>query len=112
MIEPRGFQRFTKRPYWERGNAYPAPNALQRGIALGGIESADCNAAGGEQREPNDNPPPGQDPAPVCYVQPGSLFNGQKYPRLGKGVAPQRDKPGFREGRTRAVDPHPRDPLH
>jgi phospholipid/cholesterol/gamma-HCH transport system substrate-binding protein len=115
IIEPRSLQRFTKRPYWERGNAYPAPNALQRGIALGGIESADCTAAGGEQREPNDNPPLGQDPTPPCFVQPPSLYNGQKYPRLRKGVAPNEEKPGFREGGRsgqEARDPHPDDPLH
>jgi phospholipid/cholesterol/gamma-HCH transport system substrate-binding protein len=112
IIEGRSFERFTKRPYWERGNAYPAPNALQRGIALGGIESFDCNAAGGQQIEPNDNPPPGQDKTPPCFVQPPSLYNGQKYVRLGKGKAPKVDAPGTREGRTPAVDPHPRDPLH
>jgi phospholipid/cholesterol/gamma-HCH transport system substrate-binding protein len=112
IIEPRSLLRFTKRQPWERGNAYPAPNALQRGIALGGVESADCNAAGGEQREPLDNPPLGQDPAPPCFVQPPSLYDGKKYPRLRKGVAPNREKPGFREGRTPARDPHPDDPLH
>ena len=115
IIEPRGFERFTTRPSWERGNAYPSPNYLQRGIALGGIESADCNAAGGEQREPLDDPPPGEAPAPPCFVQPPSLYNGQKYPRLRKGVAPFEEKPGFREGGRRgqsATDPHPDDPLH
>ena len=112
IIEPRGLERFTKQPPWLRGNAYPAPNALQRGIALGGIESGDCNAAGGEQREPIDTAGPGEHTAPPCFVQPPSLYNGQRYPRLRKGVAPKRDAPGFRDGRTPAVDPHPRDPLH
>jgi phospholipid/cholesterol/gamma-HCH transport system substrate-binding protein len=112
IIEPRSFARYEKRPSFERGNAYLAPNALQRGIALGVIESFDCNAAGGEQPEPLDDPPHGQDAAPPCFVQPPSLYNGQRYPRLVKGKAPKRDAPGFRDGRTPAVDPHPRDPLH
>jgi phospholipid/cholesterol/gamma-HCH transport system substrate-binding protein len=111
IIEGRSFERNTTRPYWERGNAYPSPNALQRGIALGGIESFDCTAAGGEQREPDDNPSPGKDRTPPCFVQPGSLYNGQKYARLRKGRAPKVDAPGTREGRTPAVDPHPGDPL-
>jgi phospholipid/cholesterol/gamma-HCH transport system substrate-binding protein len=112
MIEPRSFERFMTRPYWERGNAYPAPNALQRGIALGVIESFDCTAAGGKQIEPDENPPPGKDKTPPCFVQPGSLYNGQKYVRLRRGRAPKIDAPGTREGRTPAVDPHPQDPLH
>jgi phospholipid/cholesterol/gamma-HCH transport system substrate-binding protein len=111
IIEPRSFQRFTTRPYFERGNAYLAPNALQRGIALGTIESFDCNAAGGEQPDPVDDPPPGRSPTPPCFVQPGSLYDGKRYPRLFRGKAPKVDAPGFREGRTPAVDPNPRDPL-
>jgi phospholipid/cholesterol/gamma-HCH transport system substrate-binding protein len=112
IIESRSFQRYTTRPYWERGNAYPAPNALQRGIALGTIESFDCKAAGGEQREPDDNPPEGKDPTPPCFVQPPSLYDGNRYPRLRRGKAPKVDAPGYREGRAPAVDPHPGDPLH
>ena len=112
IIEPRSFERYTTRPYWERGNAYPAPNALQRGIALGTIESFDCKAAGGEQPEPEDDPPQGKDPTPPCFVQPPSLYDGKRYPRLRRGKAPKVDAPGYRGGRTPAVDPHPRDPLH
>ena len=41
------------RPPWERGNAYVAPNAYDRAIPLGVIESFDCDPNGGEQRNPS-----------------------------------------------------------
>jgi len=112
IIDNKSFEKFTKRPYWERGNSYLEPNALQRGIALGGIESFDCNAAGGEQPEPVDNPPPGRDKTPPCFVAPPSLYDGKQFTVLRRGRAPKVDAPKGREGRRPARDPHPNDPLH
>jgi phospholipid/cholesterol/gamma-HCH transport system substrate-binding protein len=112
IIDARSFHRFTKREETERGNAYLAPNALQRGIALGGIESFDCTAAGGEQVNALDDPPPGSDPEPPCFVQPQSLYDGKRFAIPRRGRAPRRDAPGFRDGNRPAVDPNPRDPLN
>ncbi|MFL5866823.1 MAG: hypothetical protein ACJ766_06960, partial [Thermoleophilaceae bacterium] len=118
IIEPASFNRWLKRPDQERGNAYMAPNALQRAIALGTIESFDCNPSGGPVKDPVDaesTPPPAQNAMkrPPCFVQPASLFGGKQFTIPQKGVAPKRDRPGFRQGSDgTAVDPHPGDPLH
>jgi phospholipid/cholesterol/gamma-HCH transport system substrate-binding protein len=112
VIDAKSFQKFTTRPYWERGNSYIAPNALQRAIALGGIESFDCKAAGGQQPDPVDNPPPGKDKTPPCFVAPPSLYDGKQFSLLRKGHAPKVNAPTFREGKNgTAKDPHPNDPL-
>jgi phospholipid/cholesterol/gamma-HCH transport system substrate-binding protein len=112
LIDSRSFQRFTTRQPWERGNAYMAPNALQRSIALGTIESFDCKARGGERSDPIDQSTPGGEPRqPPCFVQPGSLWNGKQFVKPGKGEAPNRKAPGFRDGNRPAVDPNPGDPL-
>jgi len=86
IIEPRSFKRNTSRPPYERANAYLAPNAYNRASPLGVIESFDCKAAGGEHRDAVESGPGG--PAPPCFVQPGSLYNGQRYPRPRRGRAP------------------------
>ena len=115
IINDRSFERFTdtaSQAPWARGNAYMQPNALQRGIALGTIESFDCSATGGERLEPIDDPPPGEPKQPPCLIAPGSLFNGKQFVRPKKGEAPKRDAPQFREGAKPAVDPHPNDPAH
>jgi phospholipid/cholesterol/gamma-HCH transport system substrate-binding protein len=113
IIDERSFQRQMKVPYWARGNAYMAPNALQRGIALGGIESFDCDAVGGDKPEPVDDPPPGRDKEPPCFEQPPSLYDGKQFAVPQRGKAPKRDNPNFRNGsRGPARDPHPGDPLH
>jgi virulence factor Mce-like protein len=112
IIDSRSFQRQMTRPHWERGNAYLQPNALQRGIALGTIESFDCKAAGGEQPEPDDQPAISpRDSSPPCFVAPPSLYNGKQFVKLERGKAPKRNAPGFRDGNRPAVDPHPEDPL-
>jgi hypothetical protein len=112
VVDARSFQKFTTRPYWERGNSYIAPNALQHAIALGGIESFDCKAAGGEQPDPVDTPPPGRDKTPPCFVAPPSLYDGKQFSLLRKGHAPKVNAPTFREGKNgTAKDPHPNDPL-
>jgi phospholipid/cholesterol/gamma-HCH transport system substrate-binding protein len=112
IIDGHSFQRNMTIPSWARGNAYMAPNALQRGIALGAIEAFDCDAVGGEKPEPLDEPPPGSDPEPPCFEQPPSLYNGKQFVRPQRGRAPKRNT-GFRDGsRGTARDPHPEDPLH
>jgi phospholipid/cholesterol/gamma-HCH transport system substrate-binding protein len=118
VIEPSSFNRWLRRPDSERGNAYMAPNALQRAIALGTIESLDCTPSGGEKPDPNDalgTPPPAQNALkrPPCFVQPPSLYSGKRFTIPQRGVAPNKPRPGFRQGSDgTARDPHPRDPLH
>jgi hypothetical protein len=108
IIEESSFERHLTRPESERGNAYMAPNGLQRAIALGTIESFDCKPAGGEVLEPDDAAG-----VPPCLVAPPSLFTGKQFTKPDRGVAPNRPAPGFREGTDgTAVDPHPDDPLH
>ncbi|MFL5866174.1 MAG: MlaD family protein [Thermoleophilaceae bacterium] len=87
MIEPRSFMRENTRPAWERGNAYIAPNAYIRGIPLGIIESFDCKPSGGEVHNPIESG--AGSPAPPCFVQPPSLYNGQRFPALQRGKAPK-----------------------
>jgi phospholipid/cholesterol/gamma-HCH transport system substrate-binding protein len=117
IVESTSFQRHTRRPNSERGNAYMQPNALQRGIALGTLESFDCRPSGGEVRDPEDaenvNPiqKDGSKRAP-CLVAPTSLYNGKQFVRPSRGEAPNRPAPGFRDGNKPAVDPNPSDPLN
>jgi phospholipid/cholesterol/gamma-HCH transport system substrate-binding protein len=113
IIEPTGFTRHMTRPDSERGNAYMQPNALQRAIALGTIESFDC--PGGERRDAQDaetaNPLQKDGlKRPPCLVAPPSMFNDKRFVGLERGEAPVSRAPGFREGRTAAVDPSPADP--
>ncbi|MGH2742696.1 MAG: MlaD family protein [Thermoleophilaceae bacterium] len=114
-IESTSFTRHTKRPDSERGNAYLQPNALQRAIALGTVESFDCAPSGGEVRDAQDaegaNPlqKDGLKRAP-CLVAPPSMYNGKQFVGLESGEAPTRRAPGFREGNKPAVDPNPADP--
>ncbi len=96
-----------------------APNALQRAIALGTIESFDCAPSGGPVVNPNDaeSAPPGPvqngQKRPPCFVAPKSLYSNHLFTIPQRGVAPKKDRPGFREGTDgTATDPHPSDPLH
>jgi phospholipid/cholesterol/gamma-HCH transport system substrate-binding protein len=114
IFDPRNFQPFPtgQHPVYERGNSYYQPNALQRGIPLGVPESFNCSTAGGERRDPDDATGPGQqdtDKIPPCFTAPGSLYDGTKFQKLKRGVAPKVDAPKGREGRTPAVDPNPND---
>jgi virulence factor Mce-like protein len=86
FFELRSFTRDTTRPPWDRGNAYLAPNARWRATGLGVIESFDCEAAGGEVRDPIDGA--GVGTAPPCFDAPPSIFQLQEYPRLRRGQAP------------------------
>jgi phospholipid/cholesterol/gamma-HCH transport system substrate-binding protein len=86
FFEPRSFLRDSRRPPWDRGNAYLAPNARWRATGLGVIESFDCRPAGGERRNPIDNA--GIRTAPPCFAAPPQLYLDQKYPGIRRGQAP------------------------
>lgn len=100
VIDSRSLQRRTKRPSWDRGNAYVAPNTYPRAISLGSIESFDCKPAGGEQPDASGS---GQTAAPPCFVAPKQLYQRQQYPRLERGKALAVPSPRGREGTERAT---------
>ena len=74
----------TTRPSTERGNAYLAPNAYNRGAPLGisAGESFDCKPSGGEVKDPSDD---GQTQVAPCFVQPRSLYDKRYFPHLDPG---------------------------
>jgi phospholipid/cholesterol/gamma-HCH transport system substrate-binding protein len=88
----------TSRQNWDRGLAYPAPNYMKRARVFGMTESWDCKPTNGEQRDPQPELPP-------CFVQPQSLFDGNFFPRLRRGEAPNRVKPEGNDGRRPAQLP-------
>ena len=100
IIDGRSFEQRADRPFWERANTYHAPNAYDRAIPLGVIESFDCNPNGGEQRNPAGS---GEDAEPPCFVAPPQLYQGEKFPRLGRGQAPFTPAPQGQEGRSPAT---------
>jgi len=100
IIDSRSLQRRTTPPPWERANAYVAPNAYQRAIPLGVIESFDCAPSGGQQRNASGT---GGDSAPPCFVAPQQLFQDQKYPHLRRGRAPVVPPPKGRQGNRPAT---------
>jgi hypothetical protein len=105
VINASSFDRRTRRPPRENGNAYSAPNATNRGWPLGIYrESFDCRNAGGERKNAVDS---ATGKAPPCFVQPLSLFSGKKFNRLRKGEAPVRKAPTNLEGNA-PTDPNRR----
>ncbi len=107
IIDPfTSLTRYTKRPKWERGNAYLEPNALRRGLDLGTFESFDCKPEGGTLRNPVDAAPlPDPDAErPPCFVAPPSLYSGKKFNFQRKGVNPNKSAPQGTEG-TRPATP-------
>ena len=82
----------TSRQSWDRGLAYPSPNYLKRARVFGMSESWDCKPAG-EQRDPQPELPP-------CFIQPPSMFDGNYFPRLRRGFAPNRPKPEGNDSRN------------
>jgi phospholipid/cholesterol/gamma-HCH transport system substrate-binding protein len=100
MIDGRSFARRPNRPVWERANSYIAPNAYDRAVPLGVIESFDCKANGGEQRDASGE---GENAEPPCFEQPPLLWGNQKYPRLRRGKAPVVPAPKGREGTSPAT---------
>jgi ABC-type transporter Mla subunit MlaD len=99
IIDSRSLQQRATRPFWERANSYVVPNAYQRAIPLGVIESFDCNPSGGEQPDPSGV---GGNAAPPCFVAPKQLFQDQKYPRLRRGHAPVVAAPTGTQGNSPA----------
>jgi phospholipid/cholesterol/gamma-HCH transport system substrate-binding protein len=95
IIDGRSLGRRTSRPPWERANSYLAPNAFQRSVGLGVIESFDCKPNGGEQRNASGS---GENAEPPCFEQPPLLWGREKFPRLRRGRAPFVDAPEGREG--------------
>jgi phospholipid/cholesterol/gamma-HCH transport system substrate-binding protein len=100
IIDGRSLARRPTRPPWERANAYVAPNAYDRAIGLGVIESFDCKPNGGEQRNASGS---GENAEPPCFVQPPFLLGHQKFPRLRSGKAPFVPAPEGREGTAPAT---------
>jgi virulence factor Mce-like protein len=95
IIDSRSLSRRTSRPEWERANSYIAPNAYDRAVPLGAIESFDCKPAGGEKRNASGEK---DTAAPPCFEAPPLLWGGKKFPRLTRGKAPFVDAPKGRAG--------------
>jgi phospholipid/cholesterol/gamma-HCH transport system substrate-binding protein len=100
IIDGRSFEQRADRPFWERANSYIAPNAYDRAVPLGVVENFDCNPNGGEQRNPTGS---GEDAEPPCFGAPPHLYQGDSFPRLGRGQAPFTPAPQGREGREPAT---------
>jgi phospholipid/cholesterol/gamma-HCH transport system substrate-binding protein len=109
VVNGEGIMLRTKRPTNERANAYLAPNAYNRGPALGVFsgESFDCNATGapgnGEVKDASDD---GQTQIPPCFVQPKSLYDNRFFPHTDAGEVRLKKAPrGTIEG-TAPADPN------
>src|SRR3954453_12404719 len=72
----------TQRPSNERANSYLAPNAYNRAVQMGIVESFDCKPSGGKVPNPSDN---GIQQVPPCFVQPRSLYDNRFFPHIDKG---------------------------
>ena len=70
------------RPSNERANAYLAPNAYNRAVLMGIVESFDCKPTGGKVKNPSDN---GLEQIPPCFMQPRSLYDNRFFPHVDKG---------------------------
>jgi len=95
IIDGRSFAQRADRPFWERANAYIAPNAYERAISLGVIENFDCDPNGGEQRNPSGS---GENAEPPCFEAPAQLYENEQFPRLRRGRAPFTPAPEGRAG--------------
>jgi phospholipid/cholesterol/gamma-HCH transport system substrate-binding protein len=104
-IDGRSFERYARRPPYDRGNAYIAPNAYARAETLGAVETfGSCaNTGRGEVPEPQPEAGPGTHAAPPCFVQPPSLLDGRQFPLLPAGEAPRTPAPRGRAGAEPAV---------
>src|SRR3954451_12063983 len=70
-----------QRPANERANAYLAPNAYNRAVNLGIVESFDCKPSG-KVKDPSDN---GIQQVPPCFMQPRQLYDTRFFPHIDKG---------------------------
>jgi phospholipid/cholesterol/gamma-HCH transport system substrate-binding protein len=94
IINSRGLAFNSTRQSFDRGNAYPAPNYLRRANAFGIQEAWDCKPAGPKPDATAGEPP--------CFIAPGSLWDGNKFPRLESGVDRLVPPPERLEGRAPA----------
>jgi phospholipid/cholesterol/gamma-HCH transport system substrate-binding protein len=95
----------TERPKGERGNAYLAPNAYNRAVPLGAIESWDCKPDGGEQPDPVDT---GFMQAAPCFVAPKSLYDNRMFPHLNPGHVRLKPSPRGTTAGNASADPKQR----
>jgi len=111
VFSGRTFDRPTKAPPRTRGNAYIAPNAVNRLVNLGIFESFTCAPAGGERKDADDqlnnlNPlTKGSSKQPPCFVAPPSLYDGRQFPRLERNIADLKPPPRDNDGTSPAVLP-------
>lgn len=87
-------------PIYERGNSYLHPRAFDRAQVLGIIESFDCGPSGGEKPKPDKDTY-----GPPCFVQPPALWDGNQFPRIEKGKAPNKRAPRGQEGSKPVTEP-------
>jgi phospholipid/cholesterol/gamma-HCH transport system substrate-binding protein len=88
-----------KIPSIERANAYPLPENYLTAGKYGGIQSFSCANAGGEQNQPTPKTATSAG-APPCHEQGKSAWDGNLFPRLDRGKAPNQkapDDPGVSE---------------
>jgi virulence factor Mce-like protein len=95
----------STRPANERANAYLAPNAYNRAVPLGIIESFDCKPSGGEVKNPSDN---GFTQVPPCFVQPKSLYDNRLFPHLPAGHVRLKPSPRGTTVGNASADPNKR----
>ena len=73
-------------PKTERANAYPLPENYLTSGKYGVIQSFSCANAGGETDKVEDKSLP-------CHEQGGSAWDGNRFPRLERGKAPNQKAP-------------------
>src|SRR3954465_769188 len=95
----------TERPQHERGNAYLAPNAYNRAVPLGAIESFDCKPEGRETPDPVDT---GFEQDAPCFIAPKQLYDNRKFPHLIKGKVRLKAAPRGTTAGNASADPHAR----
>src|SRR3954451_3994869 len=95
----------TERPKNELGNAYLAPNAYDRAVPLGAIESFDCKPEGKETPDPVDT---GFEQDPPCFVAPKSLYDNRKFPHLVPGHVRLKPSPRGTTAGNASADPKAR----
>lgn len=95
VINSRSLAFNSQRQEFDRGNAYPAPNYLRRANAFGIQEAWDCKPLPGPKAEPTNGSPP-------CFIAPGSIWDGKKYPQLVSGVDKLVEPPAGVDGRRPA----------